>query len=296
MLEHHTLHHPSLPSQLTGLTIAHLTDFHIKRPRVPRLDRIAQALADQPVDLIAMTGDYVDHAGDEDATVSAMTRFVGQLKPRLGLFGVLGNHDTIEARPRLAALPVRWLFDRSELIAGLPLEVIGLDEDIEHDPDSITMLSRRGSKHTDSTPIRTPSHQAQTHSRGTSEGTSEGSARTSEGSATTPFKLLLCHNPSYLPMAADLQMHLMLSGHTHGGQCRLPPRWVLKNSCDLPLGLSAGVLQHRSTLCAISRGVGETLLPLRVFCPWHVPVYTLAPSPLPIAPEQCNHIANVRPW
>jgi uncharacterized protein len=285
MLEHHTLHHPSLPSDLTGITVAHLTDFHIKRPLVPRLDRIAQSLADHPVDIIAMTGDYLDHPGGEDATVSVMSRFVGQLKPRLGLFGVLGNHDTMAVRPRLASLPVRWLFDRSELIPRLPLEVVGLDEDIEHDPDSIAMLKQREQVQAHSTSIPARSDKALSHTRGTSE-----------GSATTPFRLLLCHNPSYLPMAADLQMHLMLSGHTHGGQCRLPPRWVLKNSCDLPLGLSAGVLQHRATLCAISRGVGETLLPLRVFCPWHVPVYTLAPGPLPIPPEKCNHIANVRPW
>ena len=296
MLDHHTLHHPHLPTELTGLTIAHLTDFHINKPRVPRLDRIAQALADHPVDIIAMTGDYLDHAGDEEATVSVMTRFVHQLKPRLGLYGVLGNHDTTEVRPHLSTLPVRWLFDRSEILEGLPLELLGLDEDIQHDPDSIVMLSRRAAS------PDLPESSAPTSQEPSTELSAKATSHKNVhfGPATRTrskrFKLLLCHNPSYLPLAADLGMDLMLSGHTHGGQCRLPPRWVLKNSCDLPLGLSAGVLQHRSTLCAISRGVGETLLPLRLFCPWHVPIYTLAPGPLPIPPEQCNHIANVRPW
>ena len=106
--------------------------------------------------------------------------------------------------------------------------------------------------------------------------------------------MLLSHYPTYLPVAADLGVDVVFSGHTHGGQCRLARQVVPFNSCDLPMDLTAGLLRHRDTLCAVSRGLGETFLPLRVLCPPQLPVYTLRRGPLPGSPTQ--HVENVQPW
>lgn len=286
MLDPQIIQHPMVPSQLQGLRIAHLTDFHIARRRARHRvirDFLRDLVGAQGVDLVALTGDYIDHPGDEQVTIEVLTAMLDALHPRLGIFGVLGNHDSPEVRPMLKSLPVTWLENRSVLLSptaglakeagltGAGVEVAGLCEDLDRDPDPMQFIAQQAPELADG-------------------------QRETLRSQNKLFRLMLCHNPRYLPTVADLGLDLMLSGHTHGGQCRLPPNWVLKNSCDLPLRLSSGILQHQSTLCAISRGVGETLLPLRVFCPWHLPVYELRQGPLPREAEQCMHIENTRPW
>ena len=94
--------------------------------------------------------------------------------------------------------------------------------------------------------------------------------------------------------SADLGVHLMFSGHTHGGQCRLPGGRALMNCSSLPLHLTCGMLRHQDTVCIVSRGLGETRLRLRLFCPPHVPVVTLRRGPLP--GRHTNAIENVRRW
>jgi len=120
-------------------------------------------------------------------------------------------------------------------------------------------------------------------------------ARSATGRSTTDrFQMMLCHWPTYLPVASELGADLMFSGHTHGGQIRLPNRWCLRNSTDMPSRLTSGVLRHRQTVCLVARGLGEVGLPLRLFCPPHVPVYNLHRGPPP--GRNVQTIENVRPW
>src|SRR6476661_5285431 len=82
---------PGLPAGLDGLSVLHLSDFHAGTPSLNvRAVRKAAALgaAWQP-DLVALTGDILSHGRARDAVVAAME----QLRPPLGIFAVLGNHD-----------------------------------------------------------------------------------------------------------------------------------------------------------------------------------------------------------
>jgi predicted MPP superfamily phosphohydrolase len=105
---------------------------------------------------------------------------------------------------------------------------------------------------------------------------------------------MLSHMPHFLGHAADMGMHAVFAGHTHGGQIRLPTGHALVNSTDLPLHLTSGLLRHRDTLAAVSRGVGVTRFPLRLFCPAHVPIYNLRRGPMP--GEASQGIVCVRMW
>src|SRR5690606_9713096 len=110
-----------------------------------------------------------------------------------------------------------------------------------------------------------------------------------------PLRLLLAHHPSVFPTAADLKVDIQFSGHTHGGQIRVPFKGALLNACDLPLSMSAGLLRHRDTLVCISRGLGEVGFPRhRLFCRPHAPVYTVRRGSMP--GRYTEHLELLRSW
>lgn len=87
--------------------------------------------------------------------------------------------------------------------------------------------------------------------------------------------ILMAHEPDTLPEVARYNVDLMLSGHTHGGQVRLPllPPLILP-----PYGRHyiEGFFRHGRTQLYVNRGIGTIELPLRLFCPPEITVFTLA--------------------
>lgn len=247
--------------------MAHLTDLHIRRPRA-RFRKVADALDHLQTDLVFLTGDYMSLPGDEDHSLKIMTDLCARLHPRLGTFGVFGNHDTARLRDMFQQLPVHWLDNACHQPSDLPLAVIGFEADDQTWPDTVVTVTHMMARQCEGKP---------------------GSI-----DPTRPLRLLLCHYPTYLPTASDLGVDIMFAGHTHGGQWRLPGSYAVFNSMDMPLRLTSGILRHRDTLCAVSRGLGENWIPVRFFCPPHLPVYTLCRGPLP-GPRP-THVKNVIPW
>jgi predicted MPP superfamily phosphohydrolase len=284
MLEHVDLTLPDLPECLEGMTVAHVTDLHIDRHR-RRHNRIYEALRGTETDLALFTGDYMNRLGDEAVTLEVMARLCGCVRARLGMLGVFGNHESKAMRRMLRRLPIRWLCDECCRPQGLPLEITGVDAKDNWPGDALALLENLG----------LPGHAGRGHGNGVGHGHG-GWQGAGPGGAQEPraLRLMLAHYPGYLPTAADLGVDLVFSGHTHGGQCRIPPNRALHNSSDLPMHLTSGILRHRRTLCVVSRGLGESMLPLRLFCPPHIPVYTIRRGPL--AGEATEAMVNLRPW
>jgi len=270
--EHLDLALPGLPDALQGLRIAHITDLHIRRPR-KRHWQIVDELTEIRPDLIFFTGDYIEDTGDEPAAIQVMQRMCEQLDPPLGMFGVFGNHDTQEVRRSFATLPIHWLNNDRFGFDNLPLELLGIDTaHVNKHHDSLALIERM-SRHNGHPPVP------------------HGAENVYE---LRSLRLLLCHVPDFLPTAADLEMDVMFSGHTHGGQMRLPGGRALINSSHLPLELSSGLLLHNHTVCAISRGLGEAVLPIRLFCRAQLPIYTLRNGAR--AGVHTHHVHNAFPW
>ena len=251
---------PDLPSDLIGLRIAHLSDLHVIGRR-RRHERLLADVARARPDLVLLTGDYMNAKGHEPEAIELLHRLCGCMQPRHGIYGVFGNHDSRALAIAAAELPVNWLQNTAVRLDSLPIEIVGL-EFLDFgfaSPDTVEALA----------------------------------ACSGPGEATG-IRLMLCHFATWLPTAADMGIDLMFSGHTHGGQCRLPGRRALINRCDLPLRLTSGLLRHKDTLCVVSRGLGEGRIPLRTFCRPHVPVLTLRRGPMP--GQMTERIDNVRPW
>ena len=95
--------------------------------------------------------------------------------------------------------------------------------------------------------------------------------------ATGPV-VLLAHDPRRLTEAAALNIPLVLSGHTHGGQVVLPGLGAIAAQ---KFPVVAGIGRRERTAIFVSRGVGTVYVPVRINCPPEVAVLTLQPEPGP---------------
>ncbi|MEO0587071.1 MAG: metallophosphoesterase, partial [Planctomycetota bacterium] len=144
LIESIDLTHPRLPAELEGLRIAHFSDPHL--PVAARhTARALRQLARVRVDLIALTGDYMDRHRPPDAAREMLEQLAADFRPRLGIVGVFGNHD----RPPLmddppAADTIRWLSETAYDVPGLPLRLAGLGERGYDPPDPAKLALQLG--------------------------------------------------------------------------------------------------------------------------------------------------------
>lgn len=92
-----------------------------------------------------------------------------------------------------------------------------------------------------------------------------------EGATT----ILLAHSPDAIHEAVEEGVDLVLSGHTHGGQVRLPLIGPLYANTDLGRAYHQGLFRFDGTWLYITRGVGTRAFPVRFLCPPEVTLITL---------------------
>ena len=231
-----------LPKKLDGFRIVHLSDLHYG-PFVDsrHLDRAIQAANDLKPDLIALTGDYISQ---ERAYAAPCAELVGELRARLGVFAVLGNHDHWTDAQLIADL-FRAEGIRVLINEGLRIDVgeesfwlAGVDDTMVGLEDLSLALA---------------------------------------GSSDAEMKLLLAHNPVVLRRAARASVDLVLSGHTHGGQVILRSE---KNRSGRPRRrILRGLGRRANTQIYVTRGLGTVVLPIRYGCPPEVSLLELRTVP-----------------
>ena len=230
-----------LPEEFNGLTIAHLSDLHhgrfISQDYIHHCVELTNAL--KP-DLIALTGDFTFGA---KAYAEPCGEVLQGLRANIGIYGVLGNHDHYNSAGRITrairSAGANVLVDQRENLekGGRRLWIVGVD-DLQHG-------------HTDLPALLSDCPEKE-------------------------FRLTLSHNPEFLDLFSDHQQHtdLMLSGHTHGGQIRLP----LLGAPHLSLTghkYVMGLNQFKGMQVYTTRGVGTVGPPVRLFCPPEIGFYTL---------------------
>lgn len=244
---------PGLTDSLEGLTILHLSDVHAGQPgfNLRTLEKAVKWAADSRPDLIVLTGDILGSRWGWERCLSLLSR----LQAPLGVFAVRGNHEYGLSKNPFAHLP-----------QPVPWETHGVTEL----RDSCVLLdfdALRGS----------------VHGRGGTRVALCGADYLSGGAPlleeTVPdeadLSILLVHRPPEPEDPLSAMFDVAFSGHTHGGQIRIPTPWGLRSLHNDGLPYLEGVHQWGDGLLAVSAGIGTTFLPLRLLTRPEAVIYRL---------------------
>lgn len=244
--EHWDLSYPNLPPSLEGQTICQLSDLHLETLRISP-QSIEQIVMAQKPDLLVITGDIISTRTDLDK----LERYLRGLTATYGKFVVMGNNDygnlsyTLFKRYLQQLQNLGWtpLLNDSSFVSNLDLWVIGVDDPATAHDDVALAYQKVNSSHSVSTP---------------------------------PFRLVLAHSTDCLDDVAKNGAELLLTGHTHGGQIRLPGLQPLITNTYLgDLGFYEGYHVINGIPLYINRGIGESILPLRFNVPPEIAFFTL---------------------
>jgi predicted MPP superfamily phosphohydrolase len=229
---------PGLPEPLDGLSLLHFSDLHLSRA----FDRrFFEAVGDEAAE---MGSDLVVFTGDlidDDRCESWVLPFLSRLKGRLGTYAILGNHDMEHHPGHLLRLIEDAGYTNLEG-RWATLEVGG------------AAVGLGGTCHPWGPPLRL------------------------EDRPAADFHVLLSHAPDLFYWAERAGFSLMLSGHNHGGQVRLP----LIGSVFMPSRYSRrfdrGFFRRRGMVLHVSQGVAGKH-PIRYGCVPEVGRLVLRPAP-----------------
>lgn len=229
---------PHLPAGLDGYKIVQLSDFHLYPFTTLDLAKRTVARTNELApDLVVLTGDYVLETA---ASIFDLAPELAKLNPRHGIFAILGNHDhwtdAEVVKQGLAAHGIELLHNRGVLLNESQLLLAGVDDLWSGEPDVEAALAN--------------------------------------GREDVPT-ILLAHEPDFADdFLGDGRIQLQLSGHTHGGQVRLPgfgpivlPRYGQK--------YHNGLYQVGQGQVYTNRGIGLIGPAVRLNCPPEITEFVL---------------------
>lgn len=229
----------NLPEQLSGTTIAQISDVHMGLIiQGKRLDNIVKLTNSLDPDLIVITGDLVD---EQALHMEELVQPLQSLKSKYGVFACTGNHEYFAGIEKAEAFiergGVRLLRNRWVEVAG-GLQLVGRD-----DPTGARVTGEK------IPPL----------------------SEIMKGIDPKKPVILLYHTPgTTMPELQRLGINLQLSGHTHKGQL-WPFHYIVKKIYAMPYGL----FRSGDTTVYVNRGTGTWGPPLRVGAPPEITFITL---------------------
>jgi uncharacterized protein len=245
-VSHARIHIRSLPPTLEGLRIGLLSDIHLQEGRSASLVRRAvAAIGRERPDLIAVTGDLAE----DQAALERVLDILAPLEAPLGVWTVPGNHDhdagIDQWRHAVAARQgIEDLTNRYVLkeTTDATLCIAGVDDHIEGEPR--LLLPPPGAR---------------------------------------DLTIVLAHSPDQAERCRRSYdaVDLILSGHTHGGQIRLPFFGAPVSGVQRADLYEQGLRRRPWTQVYTSRGIGTSRLPIRFMARPEVALIELSGSPRP---------------
>jgi len=272
---------PYLPPQLDGFTLLHLSDLHFTgRVAQEWFCQTIEFCAQLQADLVTLTGDFLDTMDCLDW----IPKVLSPLRGRWGVYFILGNHDWRldwqRIREEITQLGFVWLGGRWTLLSGFRAERGHPCSRTATNP-LFSGVSAAG-PHAESLPPEAVG----THTGRQIQLLLAGNELPWIGPAPDlqiapppaaeggPVRILLAHSPDQFRWARRHQFDLMLAGHTHGGQVRVPLIGPILTPSRSGVRYSGGVFYRPPTVLHVSRGISAEW-PLRWNCPPEVVLVVL---------------------
>jgi hypothetical protein len=214
------------------LTVLHISDMHLEHLSITP-DRLRRSLAGKKIDLVALTGDFMDRKSSIPK-LAPYLQALNDLAPRYGIYAVFGNHDYALKDRHLARLKrllnnygckVLQNDNDSFVVRGKRINVIGIDD------------------------FSTKRSDLQRSYRNIEDG----------------FNLVLTHDPNVVLYMNGYAADYMLAGHFHGGQIHWPKPFHLAFMGELVrMNKVKGLHSYGGKKFYISEGLGQTGLNIRI--------------------------------
>ena len=236
-LNTYTIESEKLPKSFDGYKIAHVSDLHNNEMGEDNENLLAM-LKDSAPDIIAITGDIVD---SRNTDIEIALQFANEAEKIAPCYYITGNHEARVSeyeslKKGLIEIGVTVLEDKSISLekSGEDITLMGVD-----DPSFITDYLLVDDEEVMQDKL-------------------------SELKSEDSYTILLSHRPELFKIYVENDIDLVLSGHAHGGQFRLPfvdglyaPNQGLFPEYD------SGIYTEENTSMIVSRGIGNSLFPFR---------------------------------
>lgn len=227
-----TLRLASLPKELDGLSIVHLSDLHFTGQMTREFyDYVVDRANEMQGDLVVITGDIVD----KQECLAWIPETLARLQAKHGVYFLLGNHDK-----RIGDVP-----QLRKLLTQCGLVDVG---------------GRATALHVNGQEIHLAGNELPWFALRADADVFQPQARSS-----VVFRILLAHTPDQYLWARDRHYHLMLAGHCHGGQICPPLLGPIVSPSRFGAKYASGLFFESPTLLHVSRGIAGTH-PLRFNC------------------------------
>lgn len=215
-----------------GFRVLHISDMHLENISITP-EKVYESLRNQSIDLIALTGDFLDRKRSISKLVPYLKVF-NELNPKHGIYAVFGNHDYVLSHPDFLNLKqtleeygCKTMQNQNDvlMINGKRLNIIGIDD------------------------FSTNRSEIDKSYRGILNG----------------YNLVLTHDPNIVLSMKNYHFDYLLSGHFHGGQIHWPkPYHLIKMGKLVRMNMVKGLHNHDGKPFYISEGLGQTGVNIRI--------------------------------
>lgn len=216
---------------LAGLKIVFASDFHIKPHQNKQLKNIVEKINAQNPDIVLYGGDFVSgHIQGLSMPIDKIAAELGKVKSKYGIFSCIGNHDV-------------W-FDLDVVIKAL-------------EDNNIKVLYNSNTK------IKTDKKEV--YIAGLQYKPFNMTPMIEALKNTKSPTIFLTHSPDEF-VDIPQNVNLTLSGHTHGGQIRLPFFGAILTASEYGQRYVYGLIKENDKKMIVSKGIGVSILPFRFMC------------------------------